>query len=109
VPCLTDLIEEEGQYQKGDDAAELLRPFFERVFDQWGYNGVLCRDKKNSARHRCESMEDSWMFGLPLWERFEGEISDRSEIIYREASADSGSDVVSPVCQLALAAGHLGF
>jgi len=49
------------------------------------------------------------MFGLPLWERFEGEISDRSEIIYREASADSGSDVVGPVCQLALAAGHLGF
>jgi hypothetical protein len=36
VPCLTDLVEEQGQYQKGDDAAELLRPFFERVFDQCG-------------------------------------------------------------------------
>jgi hypothetical protein len=36
VPCLTDLIEAEGKYQKGDDTGELLRPFFETVFDQCG-------------------------------------------------------------------------
>jgi len=40
VPCLTDPIEVEGKYQKGDDAAELLRPFFERVFDQCGVQRV---------------------------------------------------------------------
>ena len=34
VPCLTDVVEQEGQYKKGDNAAELLRPLFERVFDR---------------------------------------------------------------------------
>ena len=36
LPCLADLIEEEGKYEKGDDAAVLLQSFFERVFDQCG-------------------------------------------------------------------------
>ncbi len=35
-PCMTDMIELEGTYQKGDNTAELLRPFFENVFDQCG-------------------------------------------------------------------------
>ena len=35
-PCLVDVIESQGTYNKGDDAAEALRPFFERIFDQCG-------------------------------------------------------------------------
>jgi hypothetical protein len=35
-PCLSDLIEDEGVYRKGDNIPELLRPFFEKVFDQCG-------------------------------------------------------------------------
>lgn len=35
-PCTAEVIEEEGIYDKGDDVAELLRPFFEKVFDQCG-------------------------------------------------------------------------
>jgi hypothetical protein len=43
VPCLTNLIEVEGSYQKGEDASEVLRPFFERVFDQCGVQRVPLR------------------------------------------------------------------
>jgi hypothetical protein len=39
-PCVTNLIEEQGTYQTGDKAADLLRPFFERVFDQCGVQRV---------------------------------------------------------------------
>jgi hypothetical protein len=35
-PCFADLIEDEGIYEKDSDAAELLRPFFEKVFDKCG-------------------------------------------------------------------------
>ncbi|MFI5089768.1 MAG: hypothetical protein ACHP7P_06895 [Terriglobales bacterium] len=35
-PCLTDVVEKEGTYKKDDNAAELLRPFFEKIFDQCG-------------------------------------------------------------------------
>jgi len=35
-PCMTELIELEGTYKKGDNSTELLRPFFENVFDQCG-------------------------------------------------------------------------
>ena len=35
-PCMTDSMQLEGTYQKGDNTAELLRPFFENVFDQCG-------------------------------------------------------------------------
>ncbi len=34
--CLADLIENEGTYKDGDKAEDLLRPFFEKVFDQCG-------------------------------------------------------------------------
>lgn len=34
--CISDLIEREGTYKVGDTAAELLRPFFEAVFDRCG-------------------------------------------------------------------------
>jgi hypothetical protein len=35
-PCMADKAECEGLYKKGDNVAELLRPFFEEVFDQCG-------------------------------------------------------------------------
>ena len=35
-PCMTDMMQLEGTYQKGDNTAELLRPFFENVVDQCG-------------------------------------------------------------------------
>jgi hypothetical protein len=35
-PCTVDVIEEEGTYNDGDSAAELLQPFFEKVFDRCG-------------------------------------------------------------------------
>ena len=35
-PCMADRAEHEGLYKKGDDIAELLRAFFEGVFDQCG-------------------------------------------------------------------------
>jgi len=35
-PCMTDLIVESGIYNKGNNTGELLRPFFEKVFDQFG-------------------------------------------------------------------------
>jgi hypothetical protein len=35
-PCFADLIEDEGIYEEGSDAAKLLRPFFEKVFDKCG-------------------------------------------------------------------------
>lgn len=34
--CLANVIEEEGTYKKDDKAVELLRGFFEKVFDQCG-------------------------------------------------------------------------
>jgi hypothetical protein len=34
--CLADVIEDEGTYGTDDNAADLLRPFFESVFDQCG-------------------------------------------------------------------------
>jgi hypothetical protein len=35
-PCTANLIEERGEYKKGDDATESLRPFLQKVFDQCG-------------------------------------------------------------------------
>jgi hypothetical protein len=35
-PCMTDMMKLEGTYRKGDNTAELLRPFFDNVFDQCG-------------------------------------------------------------------------
>jgi hypothetical protein len=35
-PCTANLIEERGEYKKGDDAEESLRPFLQKVFDQCG-------------------------------------------------------------------------
>jgi|HubBroStandDraft_5_1064220.scaffolds.fasta_scaffold13309_5 hypothetical protein len=35
-PCMSDMIKLEGLYEKGSDIAELLRPFFDDVFDQCG-------------------------------------------------------------------------
>jgi hypothetical protein len=34
--CYANVIEEEGVYKKGEIAAELLRPFFEKVYDKCG-------------------------------------------------------------------------
>jgi hypothetical protein len=34
--CLTDRIEQEGIYREGDSTQDLLRPFFEKVYDQCG-------------------------------------------------------------------------
>jgi hypothetical protein len=34
--CLSNVIEEEGNYKEGDKVEEQLRPFFEKVFDQCG-------------------------------------------------------------------------
>jgi hypothetical protein len=39
-PCMADMIKREGLYRKGDDIAELLRPFFDEVFDQCGVQRV---------------------------------------------------------------------
>ena len=35
-PCLADVIEEEGTYAKDENAAGLLAPFFEKIFDKCG-------------------------------------------------------------------------
>jgi len=35
-PCLANVIEQDGRYNKDDKPVELLRPFFEKVFDQCG-------------------------------------------------------------------------
>jgi hypothetical protein len=35
-PCMTNLIRFDGTFRKGDNTAELLRPFFDNVFDQCG-------------------------------------------------------------------------
>jgi hypothetical protein len=35
-PCMIDMMKLEGSYRKGDNTADLLRPFFENVFDQCG-------------------------------------------------------------------------
>jgi hypothetical protein len=37
---MADMIKREGLYRKGDDIAELLRPFFDEVFDQCGVQRV---------------------------------------------------------------------
>jgi hypothetical protein len=34
--CVTEFVEEPGIYKDGDDIADLLRPFFEKVFDAFG-------------------------------------------------------------------------
>jgi hypothetical protein len=34
--CFSNIIEEEGIYKKGEIAAEVLRPFFEKVYDKCG-------------------------------------------------------------------------
>jgi hypothetical protein len=35
-PCTANLIEVRGEYKKGDDVRESLRPFLQKVFDQCG-------------------------------------------------------------------------
>src|SRR5258708_1206901 len=41
--CLADIVEEEGIYKNNDKAVELLRRFFEKVFDQCGARRTLIR------------------------------------------------------------------
>ena len=43
-PCMVNIINERGTYKTGDNATELLRPFFEKVYDQCGL-----RRPQNSA------------------------------------------------------------
>jgi len=35
-PCLEDLVEFQGEYHKGGDAGDILRPFFESIFEVCG-------------------------------------------------------------------------
>jgi Caspase domain len=45
-PCTANVIEERGEYKKGDDATESLRPFLQKVYDQCG--ALFNQDQRRS-------------------------------------------------------------